>query len=110
MKKLAFTPDANSVGHIENASDYVDSVVLAASVAKSFAKPTGARFVRLSSSVQFEYSTSGAAAVIAVADITNGSSSVSSPVNVRPFFCIDDVISVSVVAASACVVTAEFWG
>jgi hypothetical protein len=109
MKKLTYTPDANSLGYIENAPDYINSVALAVGVAKSFTKPVGARFVRLSAGALFYYNPNGAATTGTV-DVTAGTGSVSVPATVQPLFCVDDIAAISVIASAACVVSAEFWG
>ena len=68
----------------------------------------GARFVRLSAGALFYYA-EDRAAVISAADITNGTASVSVPATVQPFFCVDDVGYISVIAPQDCVVSAEWW-
>jgi hypothetical protein len=109
MKKLTYTTDQNSLSYIENASDYVDCRALAAGVAESFAKPVGARFCRLSAGQLFYYTTSGAAAAVAGADVTNGTGSITVPSSAQPMFAVEDVASVSVIAPAAGVVSAEWW-
>lgn len=108
MKKLTYFPDANCLSYVENASDKIDSMPLVANTAKTFAKPAGARFVRLSCSQLFYYSTNGTAAIAAADTPTTGSVSVAA--TVRPCFCVDDVASISVIAPAAAVVSAEWWG
>lgn len=52
MKKLAFILDANAVGSVELASDYVDSRTLAANTAKSFTKPVGSTTITFSTNFE----------------------------------------------------------
>jgi hypothetical protein len=109
MKKLIYTADANSLCYTENVPDYINSVALVANVAKSFAKPVGARFVRLSAGALFYYNPNGVATTGTI-DVTTGIGSVSVPATVQPFFCVEDIASISVIATATCVVSAEFWG
>jgi hypothetical protein len=108
MKKLTFSLDQNCLDSFENSSDYVDVRSLATNVAKSFAKPASARFVRLSAGTLFYYSVSGTASASAV-DISNGTGSISVPATVQPTFCVDDVSAISVVAPTNAIVSAEWW-
>lgn len=107
-QKMTLVPEANSLGYYEMPSDYVDSRTLAPGVAKSFAKPADARFVRLSAGALFYYRVGGTASA-AAADVSNGTGSISVPSTVQPTFCVDGLTSISVVAPANCVVSAEWW-
>lgn len=89
-------------------ADYVDTRVLSANAAKSFAVPAGARFVRLAAGQQFYYNPNGVA-VVAAADVSDGSGSVSVPDDASPFFCVDGTASISVIAPAAAVISAEWF-
>jgi hypothetical protein len=106
-KKMTYWPDANCMGFVESPSDYVDTVQLSSGVFKTFVKPSGARFVRLSAGALFYYRIDGAASQ--GADKTDGSGSISVPSTVQPMFCVDGTSSISVIAPSACTVSAEWW-
>ena len=108
MKKLTFWPDANSLAYMENPTDDVWSVALAAGVAKTFTIPAGARFVRLSAGALFYYNVNTAATVGAT-DVSTGLASISVPATVQPFFCVDGITSISVIAPANCSVSAEYW-
>lgn len=106
-KKLCFTPDANSLAYIEAPSDYVDTLALVSNAARSFVKPQGARFVRLSAGALFYYRVDGTAAQ--GADALGGAGSISVPSTVQPMFCVDAVTSIGVIAPANCTVSAEWW-
>ena len=107
MQKLNYVTDPNYTTAIEMPSDYVDAKSLAANVAESFAKPSGARFVRLTGNLLFYFNARGTA--VAPTDISNGSASTTTPVGVRQMFCVDGIASISVVAPAVTLVTAEWW-
>jgi hypothetical protein len=108
MKKLIYSLDQNSLSVCENGSDYVDVLALAANVAKTFTKPVGARFCRLSAGTLFYYRINGVATVTAI-DIVNGAGSISVPATVQPMFCVDDITIVSVISTGSAVISAEWW-
>jgi len=68
----------------------------------------GARFVRLSAGQLFYYAV-GINATIAAVDNAGGTGSVSVPATVQPFMNLDGYSTVSVIAPSIGVVSAEFW-
>jgi hypothetical protein len=108
MKKLTYWPDQNSLAYLEVVSDYVDSKTVAPGVAKTFAKPATARFVRLSAGQLFYYRVGGVA-VSSPTDVNDGTGSISVPATVQPFFSVDDLANISVVSPSAGVISAEWW-
>lgn len=114
MKRLTFAPDANSMDSIESAADYVESKTLATGVAKTFTVPLSGdpnhptKFVRLSGGALFYYRINAAAA-IAGGDVTDGTGSISVPATVQPWFHVDDIVTISVIAPAGMVVSAEYW-
>lgn len=106
-KKMTYWPDANCMGFIESPSDYVDTLLLSSGAAKTFTKPSGARFCRLSAGALFYYRIDGVATQ--GADLTNGTGAISVPSTVQPTFCVDGVTNISVIAPAACTVSAEWW-
>lgn len=85
-------------------TDTINSLSLGAGVAESMTVPTGAYFVNMSANADFFARTSGTAAV--ATDLTNGTGSALNPTTRR--VTPGDVISV--ISASACLVTFEFFG
>lgn len=69
---------------------------------------TGARFCRLSAGALFYFSTTNTA-TIAGSSNSLGTASISVPATVQPWFSVEDVATVSVIAPSNCVVSAEYW-
>lgn len=108
MQKLAFFVDANSLSSVEVPSDYIDVRYLPTAAPKSFTKPVGARFCRLSAGLLFFYRVN-AAAGIAVSDVSDGTGSISVPATVQPMLNVDNVGTISVAAPSSCAVSAEWW-
>ncbi len=84
-------------------SGYVAGVVLAANTAETITIPTGADFVRMSSTVDF-YRQYDAAATVPVDDNVGASC----PLNVVAERCTNKS-TISVIAAAIAIVTFEFW-
>ena len=108
MRKYSVVPDANSMANAMVASDWVDSRVLSANVAKSFTVPATARFVRLAAGQLFYFNPNGPAAV-AASDISTGAGSVSVPATDNPFFCVDGLTAISVIAPTGVIISAEWF-
>lgn len=104
---LLILPGSNSQfsSQIRPAPAYVDARVLAANVAEAQTVPAGARWVLFSSSCNF-YANPSAAAAVPAADVTDGSAS---ELNPAAWQLPSTVISISVIAGAACVVTMSFY-
>jgi hypothetical protein len=87
-----------------NRARYVDARVLAAGVAEVHTVPTGYNYVNFSADGNF-YANFGAAAAIPSADVTDGTGSVLNPT----FKSLESATTIGLVAATATVVTMEFW-
>lgn len=85
------------------APTYVNSNILAANVARSQTVPTGARFVVFSSACNFYANPTTTATV--PADTTNGTASELNP----SAWYVADVVTISVIAPTACVITYSFY-
>jgi len=108
MKKLSCSLDQNSLLTIENASDCVNAVIVTSGAAKTLVKPLGARFVRLTADGVFFYNVNGAATK-PTTDVNNGVGSVPVQPTSRPMMAVDDISEISVIAATNCIVVAEWW-
>lgn len=107
MKVYRIQACANGKGGVETSSDYVDAKVLTANVAKSFFKPIGARFVRLTGDAQFYMNPNGVAAV--PASDTDGTASVVVGAGLSRTFIVEELAVISVVSTTAATVTAEWF-
>jgi D-arabinose 1-dehydrogenase-like Zn-dependent alcohol dehydrogenase len=87
-----------------NVARYVNARVLAASTAESLAVPAGARYVLLTANADFwaDFTTTAA---IPATDITDGSSPLLNP-SLR---ALEGTTTISVISATVCIVTAEFY-
>lgn len=103
--------DTNTSITFTNSKDGVPIIANArlASATATYSKVDGARFVRLSAGQLFYYAI-GITATTGPADISNGLGSISVPATVQPWFNVDDVSTISVIAPQACTVSAEWWG
>lgn len=84
-------------------SDAINALSLAANTAESITIPSGARYVIFSGTADFYVKSGGTATV--PGDTTDGSASELNP-TMRD---LKDVTTLSVISASACVVTAAFY-
>ncbi len=100
---MALGPFSLHAGVFLQPSGYNCGLVLAANTAESITIPTGADFVRMSSTVDF-YRQYDAAATVPVDDNVG----VTCPLNVVAERCTGKV-SISVIAAAVAIVTFEFW-
>lgn len=85
-------------------SDYVDTKVLAATVAKVITVPAAAYKVLFSCTGNF-YARHNAAAAIAAVDVSNGSASVLNPSG----WVVAPTDTIGVIAPADCVLTLEFF-
>jgi len=83
---------------------YVNARVIGASTAESFTVPSGAKWVNFSATVAF-YADFVTTAVVPATDVTDGSSPVLNP-GLRG---LEGAETISVISASAGVITAEFF-
>lgn len=84
-------------------SDAINAVSLAANTADSIAIPSGAKFVIFSATADFYLKADGTATV--PGNTTDGTASELNPT----MRSINDVSALSVISASACIVTAAFY-
>lgn len=101
--------DYGSGNFLRTPPNYVLSKSLAASTAESFTVPTDqnglkAEHVIFSATCDFYANTSTTATV--PGDVTDGTASVLNPTG---YFLKGQVTTISVISASTCVITAEFW-
>lgn len=90
-----------------SASSYVSA--RAFTTVEAIAIPSGAKIVRLAGTVDFYFSFTGTAAVPADVDDGTASELVKQQSNAEWFIIPPDATAISLVAGSACVVTASFY-
>jgi hypothetical protein len=97
-------------------SEWIDSLILAASTAKNYAMPLDAqnnagRIYRITATAGPIYLNFYASATIPSGDTTNGSSSVMLRTDLGPqlMFAPDGIITMSLISPAPCIVTIENW-
>ena len=93
---------------IFNQSPYVANMVFSGSAVKTSTPPTGAKFVKLTTTANVYFSLNGTAAV-PVADVTDGSGSQLLSVYGSEFYSLDGSTAVSVAAGGAAVVSLVYY-
>ena len=88
---------------------YTNARVLGAGTAEAIAVPTGAKFVRLFSSLANTYVNFAATAVTPAADVTDGSAAFGIGNSAPEVFVCEGVTNISVINAGTPIVTATFY-
>ena len=108
--QLVAARDANRwiMDEVHGQSPYIANMVFSGAAVKTSTPPTGAKFVKITSTVVVYFSIHGTAAVPS-GDVTNGTGSelltISAPVTVS----LDGSTAVSVAAGAACVVSLVYY-